>query len=313
MSGGPVFVLTAHRSGGTALARGLNRHPDLMVWGEHAGFINKLAELDATIGFYPPLTRPLEQRDLAGHVRLGKFEPGGFDPWSNPFEQADWRDWCRRFIETTFRRDLHPGQRWGFKEVRYHSPVTARFLATLFPDARFVLLQRELAPLVLSNMLTPWSIGRLHRLGATDSAAGVRAAVFDCAYALAVVNRGLAAIAQALPAQSCVVRSRALAEPVRTFGALFAFLGLSQWPALLDEVKEASDRQLGTTDLSQTEGHLSRETVQRFLPEAIAAAEAELAAGEPDLARLKRLGPTGRYSFLVGDHELVGTPYSTMF
>lgn len=310
---GPVFVLTAHRSGGTALARGLNRHPDLMIWGEHAGLINKLAELDEVIGHYPPLTRPLGERDLAEHVRLGKFDPGGFDPWRNPFEQADWRDWCRRFIEATFCRGLHPGQRWGFKEVRYHTPVTARFLATLFPEARFVLLQRELGPLVVSNMLTPWSMGKLRRLGATDSEAGVRAAVHDCAYALAVVNHGLDGIAKALPRQCCVVRSRALTDPVRTFGALFAFLGLPQWPALLDEVKEASDRQLGVTDLGQSEGHLSRETVLRLLPEALAAAAADLAAGPPDLARLKRLGPTGRYSFLVGDHELVGTPYSTMF
>jgi Sulfotransferase family len=310
---GPVFVLTAHRSGGTALARGLNRHPDLMVWGEHAGFINKLAELDEVIGHYPPLTRPLDQSQLDEHVRRDKFDPGAFDPWRNPFEQADWRDWCRRFIEATFRRGLHPGQRWGFKEVRYHTLATARFLATLFPDASFVILRRELAPLLLSNLLTPWSMEMLRHLGATASEAELRAAVQDCAYALAAVDRGLATIAQAWPDRCRVVRTNALADPVATFAELFAFLGLSQWPALLDEVKEASDRQLGVTDLEGREGNLSRATVLRLLPEALAEAEAALAAGEPDLARLKRLGPTGRYSFLVGDHELVGTPYSSMF
>jgi hypothetical protein len=301
MTGGPVFVLTVHRSGGTALARGLNRHPDLMIWGEHAGFINRLAEQDEVIGHYPPLTRKLDPAQLADYVRLGKFAPEGFDPWANPFEQRDWRDWCRNLIETTFRRGLHPGQRWGFKEVRYHTLTTARFLATLFPDARFVILLRELTPLVLSNMLSPWSMGILRNLGATASEAGVRAAVHDCAYALAVINRGLASIA------------RALADPVPTFGALFGFLGLPQWPALLDEVKETSGRQLGATNFGMSVGFLSRETVVRLMPGAIAAAEADLATGEPDLARLKRLGPTGRYSFLVGDHDLAGTPYSTMF
>jgi hypothetical protein len=310
---GPVFVLTAHRSGGTALARGLNRHPDLMVWGEHAGFINKLAELDEVIGHYPALTRPLGERQLAEHVRLEKFDPVEFDPWRNPFEQADWREWCRRLIETTFRRDLHAGQRWGFKEVRYHTPATARFLATLFPDARFVILRRELAPLLLSNLLTPWSMDLLRHLGATASEAALRAAVHDCAYALAVVDRGLASIAKALPDRCSVVRTTDLADPVRSFADLFDFFGLRHWPALLDEVKEASNRQLGVTDLDRHAQALTRAAVLRLLPDALAEAEAALAAAEPDLARLKRLGPTGRYSFLVGDHELAGTPYSSMF
>jgi len=313
MTGGPVFVLTAHRSGGTALARGLNRHPDLMVWGEHAGFINKLAELDNLIGHYPRLVQPLTDRDLDEHIRLGKFDPGRFDPWCNPFEQADWRARCRGLIEQTFRRGLHPGQRWGFKEVRYHTPAIAQFLATLFPDARFVILRRDLGPLVLSNLLTPWSMAMLHHLGATDSQAELRAAVHDCAYALAVVDRGLAAIALALPGQTRVVRTGDLAEPERIFSELFAFLDLSQWPALLDEVKEASNRQLGVTDLDRREGHLSRTTVLRLLPEALAAAAADLAAAGPDLVRLRRLGKAGQYSFLAGDHELVGTQLSSMF
>jgi hypothetical protein len=309
----PVFVLTAHRSGGTALARGLNRHPDLMIWGEHAGFINKLAEMDAVVGHYPPLTQILANRDLAGHVSRDKFEPDGFAPWFNPFEQADWREQCRHYLDTTFRRGLHPGQRWGFKEVRYHTLTLARFLLALFPDARFVILRRELAPLVLSNMLAPWSMEMLRRLGATASEAELRAAVHDCAYALLVVNRGLAEIATALPAHCCVVLSRALTTPAPTFAALFTFLGLTHWPALLEEVAEASSRRLGVTDMDAREGLLSRASVTALLPEAIAAAEAALAAGGPDLARLKRLGPVGRYSFLVGDHEVMGTNLSTMF
>jgi hypothetical protein len=310
---GPVFVLTAHRSGGTALARGLNRHPDLMVWGEHAGFINRLAELDAVVEHHPSLTRHMPDNDLVAHVRLGKFDPREFDPWTSPFEQGAWRTWCRQFLETTFRRGLHPGQRWGFKEVRYHTLTVARFLLALFPDARFVILRRDLAPLLMSNMLAPWSIETLRRMGATDSGTELRAAVHNCAYALAVVCRGLDDIATALPGQCHVVPGAALADPVATFSALFTFLGLSRWPALMDEVAEASDRQLGATDLDRKEGVLSRALVERLIPEAMSAAEAALAAGGPDLARLKRLGPVGRYSFLAGDHHLVGTTLSSMF
>jgi hypothetical protein len=310
---GPVFCFTAHRSGGTALARGLNRHPDLMIWGEHAGFINKLAELDATVGRYPVLTQALDRRGLDDYVRLGKFDPGAFDPWRNPFERADFRDWCRRFLETTFRRGLHAGQRWGFKEVRYHTTGTARFLAELFPDARFVLLRRPLGALVLSNMLSPWSIGQLRQLGVTSDPAELRAAVRDCAYALTVVDRGLANIARALPERARQVQTQALDAPAETFAGLFDFFGLPHWPALLDEVREAIGRRTGVTDLTLQEGILSREAVLPLIPEALAAAASDLAAGGPDPRRLKRLGATGRYSFLAGDHDVLGTPFSTLF
>ncbi len=309
----PVFVFTAHRSGGTALARGLNRHPDLVIWGEHAGFINKFAELDALVGHYPVLTQPLEQRGLDDYVRLGKFDPDGFNPWRNPFEQADYRAWCRNFIETTFRRGLHPGQGWGFKEVRYHTLVTARFLAELFPDARFVILRRDLASLVLSNMLSPWSVERLRRLGVTASEAELRAAVHDCAYALAVVDRGLAEIAAAFADRTLVVGTPALAQPAHTFAALFDFLGLSHWPALLDEIREAIGQKYGVTDFDRSEGVLSKPAVLRLIPAALAAAQADLMMRAPDLARLRRLGVTGRYSFLAGDHELSRTSLSTLF
>jgi hypothetical protein len=43
---GPVFLLTLHRGGGTVLARVLNCHPDLMIWGEHVGLIDRLAAID---------------------------------------------------------------------------------------------------------------------------------------------------------------------------------------------------------------------------------------------------------------------------
>lgn len=39
---------------------------------------------------------------------------------------------------------LQPGQRWGFKEIRYHTRMVAEYLVTLFPEAKFVLLRRDI-------------------------------------------------------------------------------------------------------------------------------------------------------------------------
>ena len=87
------------------------------------------------------------------------------------------------------------------------------------------------------------------------------------------------------------IKRGALATPAATFATLFDFLGLPHWPALLAEVADMGERQFGVTDLSRSEGLLSFATIQRLLPEALAAAEAALRDTPPDLARLKRLGP----------------------
>ncbi len=309
-----MFLLTAHRSGGTLLARLLNCHPDVTIWGEHAGFINKLAELDAVLAYYPPLMQSLTERGIDGSAGSGGVEPGNFRPWHGPFERSDFRDWCRGFIQQTFRLTLKPGHRWGFKEIRYHTVLTARFLAELFPDARFVILRRGLPALALSNMLVSWSIERLRQSGATASDDGVREAVADCAYALTAIDCGLQAIARTLPERCHVITHEALsATPDAVLIRLFGFLDLHGSPELLGALRAVMRTRLGATDFAGGHGHLDRTTVERFLPEALAAAQAAIAADGPDLARLKRLSRQGRYSYLAGDHELYDTPYSTMF
>jgi len=311
---GPVFVLGAHRSGSSLLARILNCHPDLVIWGEHGGFINRLAEIDAVVGLYPRLTDPLAERGLAAFVAGGKAAPGRFDPWVTPFDQAAFRDWCRTFIATTFARDLRPGQRWGFKEVRYHTAAVTGFLAALFPDARFVILRRPLYPLALSNLFAPWSVDRLRWTGALQSDATVQAAIIDCAYALAAIDQGHRAIAAALPGRCHVLDYDAITPAAQTvFAELFAVLGLSVSPALLRAAAGVAAARIGGSDPRSGEGWLTLPVVERHLPQALARAASELAAGGPDAARLKRLGRDGRFSFLVGDHHLYETPYSGMF
>ena len=313
-SGGPVFVFSAHRSGGTMVARVLNCHPDLVIWGEHAGFINQLAEIDAIMGRHPQLTEPLTERGLDEFLRGGKSDPASFNPWINPASQDGFRAWCRSYIETTFRRGLRPEQRWGFKEVRYHTVATATFLVSLFPDAKFVILRRELSPLAMSNLFAPWSVDRLRWAGALASEDGVRAAVTDCAYALAAINSGFQAIAAAFPDRCHLIAHEKIAGNAQDlFAAMFIFLGLRGSMELLQALTAVVRSRVGVTNLSGGEGHLTVPIVKRLLPEALAAAQADLAAHGPDLARLKRLATQGRYGFVVGDHHLYETPYSGIF
>jgi len=65
-------------------------------------------------------------------------------PNSLPFDDDAFSRSCREMIEAIFTRGLRPGQRWGFKEIRYHRVLTVRFLEKLLPDARFITLRRDI-------------------------------------------------------------------------------------------------------------------------------------------------------------------------
>ena len=60
-----MFLLTLHRGGGTVLARVLNCHPDLVIWGEHVGLINRLAEIDDMVSRVGRLMAPNSSNSFA--------------------------------------------------------------------------------------------------------------------------------------------------------------------------------------------------------------------------------------------------------
>jgi len=65
-----VFLLTVHRGGGTVLARVLNCHPDLVIWGEHVGLINRLAEIDDMVTRVGRLMVHKTDEEIAEYHRL---------------------------------------------------------------------------------------------------------------------------------------------------------------------------------------------------------------------------------------------------
>ena len=157
----PVFVLAQHRSGGTLLTRLLNCHPALVIWGEHAGILNKLAESYQVLARHSELlpersTAELQRTILAG--RLGQTE---WRPWNAPFGDNEFVAGCRTLVRGLFTPGVGPGQRWGFKEIRYHSPALVGFLRRLFPAAQFILLDRDPVELCVSDMLVSWSLDQL--------------------------------------------------------------------------------------------------------------------------------------------------------
>jgi hypothetical protein len=118
------------------LQRVLCSHPEILVWGENRGFVDRLVEARRAVEGLQSLSRE--------HVE--RFSRDGSMGWiammNPPIEALD--DGLRRLLEAYF---YEPSQkfgkrRWGFKEVR-HGRATAELLQRLYPGARFVLLARH--------------------------------------------------------------------------------------------------------------------------------------------------------------------------
>lgn len=135
----PVFVFgCCQRSGSTLVQRLLNTHPDLMIWGEHHGYLNQFIA-----GYHSLLTWKAEHpSSVDDFMALA-------DRTFMPNAIADigaLDDAFRKHVAALFpvpqRRGV--GSRWGFKETRYGIDI-AFFLEKLFPGARFIHLVRHAA------------------------------------------------------------------------------------------------------------------------------------------------------------------------
>ena len=144
-SGGPVFAVSTGRSGSTLVQRVLNCHKDLVVWGEHFGFLNGLANvyvqmIDPNQRLFPvapdqnsgPSILLPTLRDYAAPLE-----------WVNPWSLEEFKVLLTNFILSYFAGRLEDGQRWGFKEIRYNALPVLHMLRDLFPDGRFIFIHRD--------------------------------------------------------------------------------------------------------------------------------------------------------------------------
>ena len=151
----PVFLFSSGRSGSTLLQRYLNTSDDLIIWGEHGGFISGLSR-----AYYHFLESDNIQKQFnVGRkntkLLLNHEELVGVDvEWTNNFSSNDWKQAYRKMLLHLFTIDLSSSVRWGFKEIRYGAKEM-RFLTELFPQAQMIFLVRH--PLdTLASMVAAW-------------------------------------------------------------------------------------------------------------------------------------------------------------
>jgi hypothetical protein len=291
----------------------MNAHPDVVIWGEHAGVLNKLAEAADILRRHRATRSHGSKRDIEKFLRT-KSESTQFDPWVSTVTEESFLAFCRGLIRSWFEDRLAPGQRWGLKEIRYHRPETARFLLALFPRSRFMILRRDLVSQCISIVLANWSASTLGVAGDGLDETDAKAIVDDCAYALVAVNSGLTSIVKKYP-DCCLAidYGQLLKEPEQSIRKLYDFSGLKTSPDIIAAAQRMIGVRSGGTPASNTLGVLNREFIERHARVSIAAAQQEIRASGIDYARLISREGKGKYSCLVGDKKMQNTHRSTMF
>jgi hypothetical protein len=149
---GPLLVLAAgQRCGSTLVQRLLSSHPDVLIWGEHAGQLRQFLSAGARL-------RVWSRED--GHVAREAYRSDGHQSFMAnllpPEDVVD--DAVRAFVHELFVRPAAALGRaiWGIKEVRYDRAEAAE-LGRLFPDTRVVHLMRD--PRDVLRSLDVWERG----------------------------------------------------------------------------------------------------------------------------------------------------------
>lgn len=172
-SAAPVFVISTGRTGSTLVQRLLNCHRELVIWGEHCGFLNGLTETYQLVVESQQKFIPLSPSANSGPSQLTPTfsQPHARIEWANPWSVAEFKQRLKSFIRGYFGAHLEHGQRWGFKEIRYNSLATLNMLSSLFPKGKFVFVKREPEEVIRSKILawvrkTEWDeMSELERTG----------------------------------------------------------------------------------------------------------------------------------------------------
>ncbi|MGH9380123.1 MAG: sulfotransferase family protein [Thermoanaerobaculia bacterium] len=137
-----MIVLSTGRAGSTLLQKLLNTHPELVIFGEHAGFLNALKAAWLTVA----RCEWIPEDEARGRWLLESdrpLNPERWTAWDGSFSQQDFSRGVRELLDKLFAERVGEGRRWGFKEIRYSQTEVLDFLIAIYPEAQFILLLRD--------------------------------------------------------------------------------------------------------------------------------------------------------------------------
>jgi hypothetical protein len=161
----PIFLLGTGRCGSTLLQKILNSVDNVMIYGEHGGFLRQIAEAYFLNLEDKKIEKYIMSQNVAGEDPTSVLEslkdPQLWTAWMNWYNRETVKKNFRDFTESFFN-PIALGQKvhWGFKEIRYGlNDRVLEMLADLYPKGRFIFMVRNPADVVASKISARMSDG----------------------------------------------------------------------------------------------------------------------------------------------------------
>ena len=163
MTDKPIFIFAQARSGSTLVQRVLNSVDDVIIYGEHLGILEKVAqsyfEFHRSLKYLPNFCSTNENLNEVQAEALKRLrDPQDFTPHISGFSIRHVREQYAKFVSDLIQTvDKERGKRWGFKEIRYgFGDKVFEVLAQFFPQATFVFVARHPFGMLSSERGTGW-------------------------------------------------------------------------------------------------------------------------------------------------------------
>jgi hypothetical protein len=154
----PIFLLGTGRCGSTLLQKILNSVDDVVIYGEHGGFLRDVARAYFLNLEDKMIEKYIMRENVAGKDPISVFEtlkdPQLWSAWTNWYNRETVRSNFRDFIESFFNPiSLEQKVHWGFKEIRYGlADRVVEMLADLYSEGRFVFIVRHPVDVIASKI-----------------------------------------------------------------------------------------------------------------------------------------------------------------
>ena len=155
----PIVILGPGRCGSTLLQRILNTSENITIWGEHEGFLSKLAESYYLLTKSEGMEKNFYSQNIDPAIVIGSLTDYQACPnWINSFDRKFIKDTYRSMIVRLLNNKLDTRKNiWGFKEIRYtRQDSTLDMWLELFPLSSLIFSIRNPFDVVRS-MILDWN------------------------------------------------------------------------------------------------------------------------------------------------------------
>ena len=164
----PLLLLGSSRSGTTLFQRILNSYDDVIIWGEHSGFLRQLSDSYFHLKDSSSMDEFSFPQARGNRVDIGEYKnPKQWQAWNNWFTKNDIKDAFKEFTESFFLSQWGSGLNfWGFKEIRYgEDDRVIDYFMELIPSTKVVVIFRNPLNVIESQLSSFMDIdGRFAKL-----------------------------------------------------------------------------------------------------------------------------------------------------